>query len=389
MIRAAPLPSIAGPVASRSLAGRHMHGLSLIELMIAITLGLLVLAGLVTIYVDSSRSGNEFSKMNRQIENGRFALQMLREDLWHAGFWGEYRPPNWDEYAVGDEPAALPNPCLAFGNWGVTTADVEEYKKALLAFPVQGYDNGTSLPAECTMVSDRQSGTDVLFVRHADTCIAGAAGCEAVTGGKLYYQASLCSADETAYPSTPNYVIDTDAALHVLRTRDGTGKSCTATGYTTAIAGKRKLVSNLYYIRDYATTSGDGIPTLMRSVLDLAGGAVEHQPAQPLVEGIEHLAVEYGIDTDGDGDVDSFSSAPATIAAWGNVIAVNIHVLARNLEKTAGHSDTKTYTLGAGNTLCSTASTDAGCASKTLDPGYKRHVFSAFVRLMNPAGRRE
>ena len=35
-------------------------------------------------------------------------------------------------------------------------------------------------------------------------------------------------------------------------------------------AEKRKFVSNIYYIRDYAVTPGDGIPTLVRSQFDLA-----------------------------------------------------------------------------------------------------------------------
>jgi type IV pilus assembly protein PilW len=59
-----------------------------------------------------------------------------------------------------------------------------------------------------------------------------------------------------------------------------------------------------------------------------------------------------------------------------NVVTVRIHVLARSLEPTQGYSDTKTYTLGTG----------------TMGPfgdGFKRHVFTTTVRLINPAGRRE
>lgn len=59
-----------------------------------------------------------------------------------------------------------------------------------------------------------------------------------------------------------------------------------------------------------------------------------------------------------------------------NVVAVQIHVLARSLEPSPGYVDTKTYRLG----------------DKIMGPfndGFKRHVFSTTVRLANPAGRRD
>jgi type IV pilus assembly protein PilW len=59
-----------------------------------------------------------------------------------------------------------------------------------------------------------------------------------------------------------------------------------------------------------------------------------------------------------------------------NVVAVKLHVLARNLEPTAGHVDAKSYTLGP-------------LAVAAADDAYKRHVFSTTVRLVNPSSRRE
>jgi type IV pilus assembly protein PilW len=111
---------------------------------------------------------------------------------------------------------------------------------------------------------------------------------------------------------------------------------------------------------------------------------------EPLIEGIEALRFEYGIDTlgrnglpisntnPGDGSADDYvTCAPCDLGQLSNVVAVKIHVLARNLEATPGYKDTKTYQLGATPQIAA------------ANDGFKRHVFSTTVRLINPSGRRE
>ena len=65
-----------------------------------------------------------------------------------------------------------------------------------------------------------------------------------------------------------------------------------------------------------------------------------------------------------------------TATDWANVVAVRIHVLARNVEASSGYAENKTYTLG---------TTDFG----PFDDGFMRHVYSSYVRLVNPSGRRD
>ena len=100
-----------------------------------------------------------------------------------------------------------------------------------------------------------------------------------------------------------------------------------------------------------------------------------------LVEGIEHMEIEYGLDADGDGSADSFTSAPAGFAAWGNVVAVKVYLLARALEPTLGYDDNKVYRLG--------PTTLPAAPATGFHDGFSRHVYSAFIRLYNPAGRRD
>ena len=111
----------------------------------------------------------------------------------------------------------------------------------------------------------------------------------------------------------------------------------------TAVADKRKLVTSIFYVRSHSVASNDGIPTLMRADFDLSGGAVKMQSAQPIIEGVQSIQFEYGRDTDEDGSADIFDDcAFCTAADWANVVAVQIHVLARNLEASSGYAEDKT-----------------------------------------------
>jgi type IV pilus assembly protein PilW len=321
-------------------------------------------------------------------------MQLLENDIIHAGFWGTY-VPQFDNLSITtaptDAPNAAPDPCLAYTSWS------SAYKTNLLGISVQSYDTA---PASCSaIVLNQQPGTDMLVVRHAETCVPGVGNCAADTAGALYFQSSLCETEN----ATPYQLDTTGFTLH--------NRDCTT------LADKRKFISNIYYIRSYANTVGDGIPTLMRSSFDLSNGVLAQQAAQPLIEGVDGLHVELGIDSlsrcghaidythaisyvnpltcavdavstnntqpdnRGDGTVDGAfvhctSGSPCNVAQQTNTVVAKLYVLARASSSSSGYTDTKTYTLG----------------SSTLGPyndGYKRHVFMTSIQLANVSGRRE
>lgn len=361
-------------------------GLSLVELMVALTISLLILASLVALFTNTSRSSREFARANSMIESGRLALQVLEADVLHAGFWGTHVAAFEDQTAAGvpdDAPSLVPDPCLPYdpADW---TAD---YVESLIALPVQAYDDASVCAG---IITDRLAGTDVLVVRHVENCVpgGGSPNCDPPVAGRLYFQASLCLTD------VEKYVLGT--AGFDLNLRD-----CATP------AEQRRFMSSLYYVRDYADTPGDGIPTLMRSEFDLAGGVLTHQPAVALIDGIDGFHVELGVDdlsetgdpvdnaaavdwvdplartsatNRGDGVPDDefihcTTAAPCTVDELANVTAVRLHVLARSREPSQGYSDTKTYALG---------DTVAG----PYNDAFQRHLFVTTIRLPNVAGRR-
>lgn len=403
---------------------RLQAGFSLIELMVAIAVGLLITVTLTALFININRTNDELAKTNSQIENGRFAMQLLQDNLIHAGFWGGY-VPQFDDLTVPgtptDVPTAVPNPCLAYSTpW--TAAD----KTNFIGISVQAYANTPPSGAGCVtdLATNKKVDTDVVVVRHAETCLPGDVNCEADVAGKLYFQPSQSYFFPRSAPPLPPRPIPEPNCPSTSLTGDAVAYVLSTTGFNslhqkdcaTVITEKRKFVSNIYYVRDYANTAGDGIPTLMVSQFDLAAGVLAHQAAVPLIEGIESFKVELGVDSLSDNGANIITNAdssklysaalvwadpenlisptnrgdgtpdgafirctdalPCTAAQLANVVAVKLYVLARADRVSPGYTDTKTYTLG----------------NSTLGPyndGFKRHVFSTTVRLNNISGRRE
>ena len=400
-------------MSSRSFSRAHERGLSLIELMVALTLSLIIVAALAELYVNISRTNQEMAKTNSQIENARFAIQFLQNDIVHAGYWGSFVPEFDDLTTInipGDVPNQVPAPCLAYASWAGTAG----YIDSLIGIPVQPY---SAVPAGCTgVVANRVAGTDVLVVRHASTCVPGEANCEADIANNLYFQASNC---EVEIDAGLIYTLDTVAGNFNRYERDCDGASGSPPTFTSGtVAVKRKFIQTIYYIRDFANTAGDGVPTLVRSQfgLNAAGTAVEHLPVEAMVQGIEDFRVEVGIDSIGDipsdvsitpgvdytqgvrwDDPDNLKAptnrgdgipdgafvhcgnTSCTAAQLTDTVAVKLWVLARTDQATAGYTDTKIYSMGSNPVV----------TPGPFNDSFKRHVFSTTVRINNVAGRRE
>jgi len=351
----------------KPLALRRSRGLTLIELLVAIALGLVVLTALVALYGNVTRTNNEMTKTNQLIENGRFAMQLLQDDVQLGGFWGPLE-------AI--EPTAVPDPCLAQAAWPTDAAQLAAYQTNLLGIPIHAYADGSTLAGCGAGLANVVAQSDVLVVRRASTCIAGAT-CDGGSDSGPHIQVSACRTDA---PPEPEWLLATKAELDARPTKIRL-KDCATE------AGRRKMLVNLYYVANSAT----GVPTLMRvRMVNGAFGAPE-----PMVDGIQAFKVELGVDdkgsnglpisatNPGDGNADHYVSCAPTcdLAVLANVVSVKLHVLARNLEPTAGHTDDKIYQLGPLQLDASTFSAD--------DRRFKRHAFSTTVRVVNPSSRRE
>lgn len=313
--------------------------------MVSLTLGLLLVAALAVLFSNISASRSELEKSTRQIENGRFALEILTNELRHAGYFGAL--------TASDLPPAsgsLPDPC---------SNDLADVRGAM-GWPIQAYGSGSGL----TCLSNYQADTAVLVVRRASTVVG-------ITNGFFHLQVSGCANDTQKYLLLDSSTA-ADFTLHSNRQGNTLG-GCFPIESNTPKADISAYLTRIFYVSQCSQlTSGgtcaDDIPTLKR--VDIKTGATV---VTPLVEGIENLQYTFGEDSAGNDGVPEIYTA--TPGSWQNVMSVEVNLLSRNLSASPGYQDNKTYQLGA------TSASPGGA--------FKRHVYSELVRLNNPAGRRE
>src|SRR5512135_1204957 len=178
---APPTPSIPASIG---------NGFTIVELMVALAIGSVLLLALATLFINTSTARAEMDKASRQIESGRYAMQMLSDEVSHAGYYGALiNPPSNNANLT-----ALPDPCSN------AVADIQN--NAFL--PLQGYAGASTAAGIDTGklgCLDAAAGykpyTAVLVIRRSDTSIATAAASPTV--GVFNIQVSGCPGDPTPY----------------------------------------------------------------------------------------------------------------------------------------------------------------------------------------------
>jgi type IV pilus assembly protein PilW len=365
---------------------KRSRGFTIVELMVALALGLLLAAGMAYLIAGMSASRTELEKFNQQIESGRYGLQVMSEDLRLAGFYGvksfsceeiygdktcaSIMPPSMLSRA-GGLPSALPSPCQAtVANWVTPANDFETYTANHLLWAIQGYNNVTAGLASCLADGNVKPGTDILVIRRQSTDPVVVASAVA---NQPYIQSG----------SSPG---DADRRIKFrLATAPSTSFDLQMKQQGTAIyqtTNVSRIFLHIYFISPCSRPAGavcaasdDGIPTLKR--LELSAGGFQ---MVTIAEGIEDMNIEYGVDADRDGSADGAFKENPSVTEWWDVTAVRVNLLARNNQSTPGYQESKQFDLGVGRSAISFTGANAG---------FKRHVYSELVRVNNVSMRRE
>jgi type IV pilus assembly protein PilW len=306
-------------------------GISLIELMVAMLVGMILLAGIYRIFISTTTSYEFEEELSNLQENGRFALEFLTRDTRQTGYRG----------CAGSQ-VTVTNAL----NAGAGT--LFDFDRA-----VEGFDDVAD-PAAADFVAmgiSPQVGSDVLVLRKMD----GDTTLEIVT------QMPDTSADlKVTGGIIPQPLEDFDivmisdcraaAVFQITNFTDGGGSIKADVVHNTGVGAPGNATKDLGHsfgpgaeIAKMATfvyfvdTDANGEPGLYHK----AGSGVP----QEIVSGIESMQITYGLDTDGDRDIDTYVTA-AGVADWARVLAVRIGLLVASIDEVPrGDIDTASYSV--------------------------------------------
>ena len=345
-------------------------GLTLIEVMIAVTLSILLLSGVIQIFTSTKQSYRIQDGLSRIQENGRFAVQILSSDIQMAGFLG----------------------CNGGGQFTNTlkSSGILEYN---FAETVRGYNDITTGSANYSYLSSAgitpDVGTDIVVIRRPET---EPFRTTAPTSDSEVYMEVASSVtngcDGTSNQingfCTGDFMMIADCEKSVVfqaGTITANGLTATITHPTTGAPGNNdatwggngaftelfdadanteiyKLSTVVYYVETV-----DGIPSLFQ----YTNGSTE-----ALVEAIEDLQIQYGEDTSDNGIANAYRDANA-VANWDNVVSAQINFLVRSKNNNMAENAT-------GYTFNGTA---VASGDMTSGDRYIRREFTTTITMRN------
>jgi type IV pilus assembly protein PilW len=283
-------------IAQRAPQRARMLGMSLIELMTALVIGLLLIAGALTVYMQSRNSYRTTDSAARMQETARYAFDIIEPDVRLAGFWGMKKGPA----AVTDvvTPADVGNNCGGAG-W---VGDAAKY--------ISGFDGDGTAGGWGGMTcgtTGRNVNSDVLIVRRAS------AETSALDVNKVQVQSNRAQATVFNSATAPG-------------------------GYGAWPAAEtRNMVANIYYIG-----TDNGQPALRR--VGLRG---KQMVDDPIIPDVLNMQVQFGIDADGDGAAEKYVN-PGSVGT-ATVVSARIWLLIRSGEDEQGYTNSVNYQFGNAN----------------------------------------
>jgi type IV pilus assembly protein PilW len=308
---------------SNRLSGTRDSGVTLVELLIAITLSLLLMGGAIGIFVSSKQAYNTEDAMSRNQEAGRFALTTLSNQIRTAGYSG---------CSILED--IIPN----------VIADPAPAEGYAIASSILGYDGGASSATNdgdtWTAPANWVANTDVLIISNGGDCGADLTGNLGVVNANI----QLTNTHGCGFEAGDALLItdcQTADLFRATNVSEGSGKITiahskaknTSNNLSRAYQADSTVLSflqNTYFIG----TSANGNPALYRTDVD---GDTEE-----LVDNITDMQLEYGVDNGNDGVVDEFRTA-TNISDWTGVLSVRLSLLIRSDDNALTEAQTVTF----------------------------------------------
>lgn len=279
------------------------RGLSLIELMVALVIGTLLIAGAVTVYMQSRNTYRTSDTTARLQEVARYAMDIIEPDVRLAGFWGLTNRSEFVANAALSSAAPQAVDAAIGGNcgnnWGVNLAQFLDGRDRAVT-GATGYSStvsGTGYDLNCAGTNP-VNWSDVLIVRRASSDPGPP------TAGLLQIQTNRMRGEIFSSGIIPS-------------------------GFNAAPASEtRDLIVHAYYVSEILPSPNGVRQFSLRRKTLVGNGAAPAVQDQEVIPGVEDLQIQVGIDTNLDGNTDSYVNPPVaagiritTVRLWLRVIA--------------------------------------------------------------------
>lgn len=294
-------------------APRHLAGVTLVELMVALSIGSFLIIGAVQVYNQSRQAFVINESIARVQETAQFAMDTIEADLRMASNWGrssrgdsiEGRSLDGDADPLG----LLPASAKACGDtWALD-----------LARPVVGTNNVYSLA--CPADNGAQPLSDTITIRRATV------DPQPLENGRLQLQTTRVQGELFVDDAVPAAFDPLTSATH-------------------------NLLVNSYYVSANSDLIA-GVPTLRRHTLTVNAGApaIEDQEVAP---GVENLQLQFGVDVNRDNTIDRYVNpddpildpASGAFIPAARVMTARIWLVVRSLDREGGIVDDRDYEPG-------------------------------------------
>lgn len=316
---------------------RDQSGLSLIELMISITLALLITAGTISILVGNRQGFRAQDSASQMQESARYAIDYLATLIRMADLWSGVRS---SFITIGSNSVTTPKSSKLCGrDW---VLDVRE--------GLHGYKGSTSPPLDCISIADYVVQSDMLAIRRIDPdSVIAPKDISRPQNAKRNYLRTHVGLDGYLYQGSQ---FD-EAEQHI-----AAGPDVLDYVYDFQLLFLRPCI-----VKQGSVCSAQSkTPTL--TSLQLQGDGGLSQVA--LVQNVEQMKFQYGVDIDGDQIPDSYQMANL-ITDWNKVKTVRAIIIVRG-DALDHFRDDQIYPMGSG--FCHGPATSI-CTSKYT--GYERY----------------
>ncbi|TNI28271.1 PilW family protein [Aeromonas veronii] len=295
------------------------RGFTLVEWLVAMLLGLFLLAGVFTVFVMSRSSSEDAFDQSELQENGRLAIRLISQDIKWAGFFGAY---------TGQSTQVGSSLSLSTGSTILSASDcLDERSVGSLPSPlgpirglwVSRVSASKGLSGfTCIDANDRVANSDVISIKRL-----------------------------VGRPIPASEGLDTNRFYMATNSQEARVIKGSETRPLFGANNESQIWEYQHYI--YYLSQEDGIPVLRKRYLTVNGGSALIGGA--MAEGIEHMVLMYGVDDSliPDGRIDRYMSTDQmTAQRWneGRVLGARLFLLIRAARESSRYKNNNSYQLG-------------------------------------------